>query len=157
MVFISLNNQLLPHLCDLASSRRACDPPPAAQRSRQAPACPSDDHAGTDCYRGDVPTICCSSQPRIAHGHRRTGWPRTGTARGHRSTEGLGWEGTSGGHLVQPHAQAGPPRAGCPGPHPDGIRIYGDSTTSLGNLFQGSVILEIANVQQLLRHEKCQH
>jgi len=35
-------------------------------------------------------------------------------------TEWLGLEGTSVGHLVQPPAEAGSPRAGCRGPCPGG-------------------------------------
>lgn len=37
----------------------------------------------------------------------------------HKTTEWQRLVGTSGGHLVQPPAQAGSPRAGCPGPCPD--------------------------------------
>jgi len=32
-------------------------------------------------------------------------------------------EETSGGHLVQPSAQGGPPTAGCPGPCPAGFSM----------------------------------
>jgi len=38
-----------------------------------------------------------------------------------RITEWWRPEGTFGGHLVQCPAQAGPPRAGCPGPLPEGF------------------------------------
>lgn len=44
---------------------------------------------------------------------------------------------TSGSHLVQPCAQAGLCRAGCPGACPDSLWTSpGDSTASLGNLCQ---------------------
>jgi len=38
----------------------------------------------------------------------------------HRITECSGLEETSVGHLVQPPAKAGSPRAGCTGPRPGG-------------------------------------
>jgi len=38
----------------------------------------------------------------------------------HRITEWSGLTGTSVGHLVQPPAEAGSPRAGCTGPCPGG-------------------------------------
>ena len=56
----------------------------------------------------------------------------------HRITECSGLEGPSGDHPVQPPAGAGSPKAGCTAPRPAGV---GDSTTSLGSLFQGSVTL----------------
>lgn len=39
----------------------------------------------------------------------------------HRITGWLRLEVTSGGHLVQPTAQVGPPTTNCPGPHPNGF------------------------------------
>ena len=59
----------------------------------------------------------------------------------HRITEWLGLEGTSVGHPVQPPAEAGSPTAGRTGPRVLNISREGDSTTSLGSLFQGSVTL----------------
>jgi len=59
-------------------------------------------------------------------------------------TEWLWVEGTSGGHLGSLPAQAGPPRASCPGPCPDSFRVSpkdGHSAASLGNLCQCSVTL----------------
>lgn len=56
------------------------------------------------------------------------------------SQKRLRLEGTSGGHMVQPLAQAGTPTA-CPGACSDGFLtcFKGDSTASLNNLFQFSV------------------
>lgn len=48
---------------------------------------------------------------------------------------------TSVGHLVQPPAQSGPLRVGCPGPCPDHFCI--DCRASLGNLCQCSVTLTV--------------
>lgn len=39
----------------------------------------------------------------------------------HKTTERLRLEGTSGALLAQTPAQAGPPRAGCAGPCPEGF------------------------------------
>ena len=55
----------------------------------------------------------------------------------HRIPAWSGLEGTSVGHLVQPAAEAGSPTAGWV----FNISREGDSTTSLGSLFQCSVTL----------------
>lgn len=59
-------------------------------------------------------------------------------------SEGFRLEGTSGGHLVQPPAQAGTPGAGCPGPCTGGFRRAPrrqtpQLTASLGNPCQCSI------------------
>jgi len=64
----------------------------------------------------------------------------------HRITECSGLEGTSVDHVVQHPAEAGSPTAGCTEPCPGGslsISREGDSTTSLGSLFRGSITLRV--------------
>ena len=63
-------------------------------------------------------------------------------------TEWLSLEGASGGHLLEPPAQAGPPRVSCPVPCLDNLNVFeeGDSAASLGNLFWYSVTLTVKSV-----------
>lgn len=63
------------------------------------------------------------------------------------------FEGTSEAHRVQPHVQAGPPNAGCPGPPPDGFWVSPrvETPQSLGNLYQCSITLKVKNCFLLFR------